>query len=212
MTQTPQRKPLGLAGNNPAVDLAVVAEMAGSHGRTHRWVLLVQRRDDGTWAIPGGQVRDGETDVAAMRRELLEETGVDLPNLEPVILGAALPVDDPRNTTERWLTTTLGMVRIRNLPHPQGGDDAADAAWFPFTTVDALTEHLHTTGKGTLYQPHPMLLRMVAAELTLLDQIGSYFDVNIGPGLLRDGVPAEEVTRRRDLHISVVRDHMTTLD
>jgi ADP-ribose pyrophosphatase YjhB (NUDIX family) len=39
-------------------------------------ILLVQRRDDGLWAMPGGLVEVGETVAEAVARELWEETGV----------------------------------------------------------------------------------------------------------------------------------------
>ena len=39
-------------------------------------ILLVRRRDDGLWAMPGGLVEVGETVAEAATRELWEETGV----------------------------------------------------------------------------------------------------------------------------------------
>ncbi|HAU4291001.1 TPA: NUDIX hydrolase [Serratia marcescens] len=40
-------------------------------------VFLVKRGDDGSWAVPGGKLEEGETPEAAARREVLEECGVD---------------------------------------------------------------------------------------------------------------------------------------
>lgn len=40
-------------------------------------VFLVKRGDDGSWAVPGGKLGEGETPEAAARREVLEECGVD---------------------------------------------------------------------------------------------------------------------------------------
>lgn len=41
-----------------------------------RRVLLVKRRDNGLWALPTGHVEPGETVIAAVVRELEEETGL----------------------------------------------------------------------------------------------------------------------------------------
>ena len=41
------------------------------HGR----VLMVRRTDDGTWAFPGGGIKDGEDAAQCAWREFFEETG-----------------------------------------------------------------------------------------------------------------------------------------
>jgi 8-oxo-dGTP diphosphatase len=41
-------------------------------------VLLIQRRDNGHWEPPGGVLELGETFEEGVRREVLEETGVDV--------------------------------------------------------------------------------------------------------------------------------------
>jgi ADP-ribose pyrophosphatase YjhB (NUDIX family) len=48
-------------------------------------LLLIQRRDNGLWALPGGLAEVGESAAEAARRELREETGV---NAKPVRLLA----------------------------------------------------------------------------------------------------------------------------
>ena len=39
-------------------------------------ILMQQRQDDGTWSYPGGRVEIGETTEQAARREVLEESGL----------------------------------------------------------------------------------------------------------------------------------------
>lgn len=40
-------------------------------------IFLVKRGDDGSWAVPGGKLEEGETPESAARREVLEECGFD---------------------------------------------------------------------------------------------------------------------------------------
>jgi ADP-ribose pyrophosphatase YjhB (NUDIX family) len=43
---------------------------------TREHILLVQRADDGLWAVPGGYMEPGESLTEACCREVLEETGL----------------------------------------------------------------------------------------------------------------------------------------
>lgn len=45
-------------------------------------ILFCKWRDEDIWVIPGGRVEPGETAEETARRELLEETGATLKNLE----------------------------------------------------------------------------------------------------------------------------------
>ncbi|MBL8795322.1 MAG: NUDIX hydrolase, partial [Planctomycetia bacterium] len=63
------------------VDVVVVTRAAP------RRVLLIRRQGEpfaGYWAIPGGFVDEHETLETAARRELHEETGVDVGALQPL--------------------------------------------------------------------------------------------------------------------------------
>lgn len=50
-------------------------------------VLITERLCDGPynglWEFPGGKIRDGESPLAALRRELLEELGIEAVSLKP---------------------------------------------------------------------------------------------------------------------------------
>ncbi len=49
-------------------------------------VLLQRRSDTGCWGLPGGSVELGETALDALRREVLEETGLTVVSAEPMAL------------------------------------------------------------------------------------------------------------------------------
>ena len=98
-------------------------------------ILLVQRGIDpfkGRWAFPGGFLKMDEDADTGARRELKEETGFEAASITQ--FGAFTDVDrDPR---ERVITIAyLALVRKGSV---QGGDDAADARWFPVSAVPPL--------------------------------------------------------------------------
>lgn len=59
-------------------------------------IVLIRRRDNGQWALPGGIVDWGEDIPAAVRRELAEETGLDLVKIRRLVGVYSAPDRDPR--------------------------------------------------------------------------------------------------------------------
>jgi 8-oxo-dGTP diphosphatase len=59
-------------------------------------IVLVKRRDNGRWALPGGMVNWGEDIPTAMQRELLEETGLELVGISRLVGVYSSPERDPR--------------------------------------------------------------------------------------------------------------------
>ncbi|MEO0854028.1 MAG: NUDIX hydrolase [Cyanobacteria bacterium J06648_11] len=59
-------------------------------------VVLVRRRDSGLWSIPGGMIDWGEDLPHAVRRELAEETGLELVTVERLVGVYSSPDRDPR--------------------------------------------------------------------------------------------------------------------
>jgi 8-oxo-dGTP diphosphatase len=92
-------------------------------------VLLVRRGREpfaGLWAIPGGFLGIDEPAEAAARRELREETGLEIPGSVEPIGFFAQPGRDPRGRT----ISLAHAAVVRAGEHAvKGSDDAAEAAW-----------------------------------------------------------------------------------
>lgn len=90
-------------------------------------VLLIKRAKDpfaGKWALPGGFVDENERLIDAARRELVEETGVTVTDLEQ-LCAAGDPGRDPRG----WTVSVIFFARVDELA-AKGADDATEAGWF----------------------------------------------------------------------------------
>jgi ADP-ribose pyrophosphatase len=116
-------------------------------------MVLIQRRDNGAWAIPGGMVDDGEAVHQTLSRELFEETGLKLDFSEALFVYQGV-VDDPRNTDNAWMETTARALLLSEKEgaghEPAPGDDAASAEWVLLTDAVLLD----------LYANHAMMVRM----------------------------------------------------
>lgn len=112
-------------GMRPCVDSAVLH-------RDH--VLLVQRKDTGLWALPGGFIDPGEQALAASKREVEEETRVVVPKNAAHTIAYRGEIIDPRMTAHAWPTTTAYVYKLdADSPRqePEGRDDAKKALWVP---------------------------------------------------------------------------------
>jgi ADP-ribose pyrophosphatase YjhB (NUDIX family) len=59
-------------------------------------IVLVRRRDNGRWSLPGGIVNWGEDIPATVQRELAEETGLELVSIRRLVGVYSAPNRDPR--------------------------------------------------------------------------------------------------------------------
>ena len=100
-----------------------------------RGVVIISRANEPVgYALPGGFIDEGEQAEDAARREMLEETGLDV-ELTGLLGVYSRPDRDPRQHT----LTTVFTGTPRNPDALCAGDDAANAAWYP---LDKLPEPL----------------------------------------------------------------------
>lgn len=108
---------------------AVVHDPAGR-------LLLVRRANPpsrGLWSVPGGRVEPGETEPEAVRRELREETGLDL---EPGRRLGSVEID--AGSDGAVLDVTDYFVAATSAGEPRAGDDADEVGWFTRAELDGL--------------------------------------------------------------------------
>ncbi len=100
------------------------------------YVLLIQRKNDpfkDEWALPGGFLETDETFETGAKRELKEETGLDVKALKQVGVFGAIG-RDPRGRT-----ISIAFVgTISSTPKVEAADDAKSAKWWPLNNLPNL--------------------------------------------------------------------------
>jgi mutator protein MutT len=71
--------------------IRVVAAVIERNGRLLVCQRPIHKRHGGLWEFPGGKVEEGESDFAAVERELREELDVTVLAVEPVVFSVTDP-------------------------------------------------------------------------------------------------------------------------
>jgi 8-oxo-dGTP diphosphatase len=107
----------------PSLAIDAIIEVSPSQGAPQDdvVVVLVQRRDstDVIHAIPGGFVNIGETVEDATKREVKEETNLDLTHLEQFRVYS-----DPTRDARRHTVSAVFRCRVGDISAIKQGDDA----------------------------------------------------------------------------------------
>ena len=133
-------------------------------------MVVIQRKDNGQWAIPGGMVDEGEKVSVTLKREFFEEaqnlkeedqkeTIEKLEELfdkggKTVYIGY---VDDPRNTDNSWMETMCVHFHIddpflsANMKL-SAGDDAAKARWLDISDEESDFKNLYASHRNMVIQ------------------------------------------------------------
>ncbi len=97
-------------------------------------IVLIRRRDNGLWGLPGGMVEWGEDVTTSVQRELTEETGLELVKIRRLVGVYSAPDRDPRIHSicivveveaqgEMQVQDTLEIMEVQAFPPhllPQG--------------------------------------------------------------------------------------------
>jgi ADP-ribose pyrophosphatase YjhB (NUDIX family) len=99
-------------------------------------VLLVRHRKPGReyWLVPGGGVDPGETLEEAGRREVLEETGLEVEMGRPVLICEAIDPEGSRHVLNVYFQGSVsgGTLKLGEEPVLTGVD------WFPAASLRTL--------------------------------------------------------------------------
>ncbi len=81
---------IGLIFRHPITGASIIAVLPDGQ------IVLTRRRDNGQWALPGGIVDWGEDITTTVKRELAEETGLELLKISRLVGVYSAPDRDPR--------------------------------------------------------------------------------------------------------------------
>ncbi|MCT7984357.1 NUDIX hydrolase [Laspinema sp. A4] len=81
---------LGIVFRHPVLGISIIPLLDNGQ------IVLVRRRDNGKWGLPGGMVDWGEDIPNTLKRELTEETGLEVTEVGRLVGIYSAPDRDPR--------------------------------------------------------------------------------------------------------------------
>ena len=81
---------LGIIFRHPVTGTSIIPVLPNGQ------IVLIRRRDNGKWGLPGGMVNWGQDLPTTLRRELKEETGLELIEIRRLVGVYSAPDRDPR--------------------------------------------------------------------------------------------------------------------
>lgn len=127
-----------MQNKSSVIKVAVDAIVFGYSKQDGVSVLLIQRKYEpykNNWAIPGGFVLEDESLEEAVKRELVEETGITVNYLEQLYTFGE-PKRDPR---QRIIAVAyFGLVKASQYQELKASTDAENAKWFSIKKLPTL--------------------------------------------------------------------------
>jgi len=138
--------------NRPLVGIGIAVLRPGE-------VLLIKRGrapSIGSWSLPGGAQRVGETAEDAARRELAEETGLIVGDLH--LAGHVDSIHRDADARIQYHYTILDFCALWTQGEARADGDAAEVAWAP----------LQALGSFQLWEPVLRIIRLAEGILHLV--------------------------------------------
>ena len=133
-------------GNQPLILVGVAVAVLNKTGE-----ILLQKRMDGLWGVPGGFIELGESTEEAGRREVLEETGIEIGKLDlvGVFSGKQHFVKLPNGDEFYPVTIAYISEEIKGGVLKADGQETTEAKFFK---VNELPEALNPMIKNLIQQ------------------------------------------------------------
>ena len=97
--------------------------------RTHKW--------SGKWGIPGGKIKRGESSLAALRRELKEETGLNITDIEFVLVQDCISSKEFYRDAHFVLLNYICQC-VAKKPRVVLNEEAREFQWLPLVQAKKL--------------------------------------------------------------------------
>jgi len=135
-----------VVGNQPLVLVGTAVAVFNSNGE-----ILLQKRRDGIWGVPGGFIELGESTEEAGRREVFEETGIEIGKLDlvGVFSGKQHYVKLPNGDEFYPVTIAYVSKEIKGGILKADGTETTEATFF---SVNQLPEGLNPMIKNLIKQ------------------------------------------------------------
>ena len=131
-----------IVGTRPLILTGAVVGVMDEQDR-----ILLQKRPDGVWGLPGGLMELGESAEEAGRREVFEETGVEIGHLELVGVFSGNQYFVKLENGDEFYPVTIAYrtTDIKNRKIRIDGVETLDAQFFELTNLPAGTSPLVRT-------------------------------------------------------------------
>ena len=125
----------GEAGENAEPPLATVGALI--FNAQNEALMICTHKWSGKWGIPGGKIKRGETAVAALRRELLEETALKVKAIEFVLVQDCISSKEFYRDAHFVLLNYVCRCVAKN-PRVVLNDEGREFRWLPLAAAKKL--------------------------------------------------------------------------
>jgi 8-oxo-dGTP pyrophosphatase MutT (NUDIX family) len=141
-----------IVGNRPLILVGAMVCVIDDQGK-----ILLQKRPEGIWGLPGGLLELGESVEEAGRREVFEETGVEIGQLQLVEIFSGKQYFRKLPNGDQFYPVTIAYVSkdIKKNTIKIDGKESIDAGFFPLHELPEQTSPL----VRKMIQQYPNMLK-----------------------------------------------------